>query len=89
MVAVFEFVCFNFAAQSVAVNAEKARGARLIAGGVLHGALDEAPFEFCERFIEQNAPVDHLADERFQLILHDYILRIPIEAAPRKKLRRN
>ena len=49
---VFELVFLDFAAQRVAVNTKKARGAAPIAVGMVHGALDEAPFEFCERLIE-------------------------------------
>jgi hypothetical protein len=80
--AVSELVFFDFAAEGIAVDAQDASGAGLIACGMIHGALDEAPFEFGERLVEQNSAVNHLADERFQLILHDSILRVLLGGPP-------
>jgi hypothetical protein len=71
--AVFELIFFDFAAERIAVNAEKASGARLVAAGMIHGTFDEAALEFGDRFVKQNAAIDHLADESFQLILHSYV----------------
>lgn len=79
--AVFKFVFLDLAAERVAVNAQKASGARLVARRMVHGAFDEAPFEFRECLIEQNSTIHHLANERFQLILHDAFLRIPLGGA--------
>ncbi len=73
--AVCETVLFDLAAQRVTVNTEKASSAALVAVGVVHGAFNEAPFKFGERFVEQDSAIHHLSDERFQLILHDFILR--------------
>lgn len=75
---VFEFVFLDLAAKRVAVNAEKAGSAGLVARRMVHGAFDEAPFEFCKRLTKQNSAIHHLPDERFQLILHDDFLRIPL-----------
>ena len=45
-------------------------GAGLIAVGAFQGALDEVLLEFNHGFFEQNAALDHLADQRFQLFFH-------------------
>lgn len=76
---VVELIFHEFAAEGVAMDSEGASGARLVAFLVLHHALNEAPLEFRHGFLEQNATVDQLRDERFQLILHNCILR---SAAP-------
>lgn len=87
MTAVFELVFSDFTAERVAVNAENSCGAALIAVGMFHGAFDEAPFKFGERFVEQNATIHHLSDERFQLIFHDSVLRVVLGAALRGQFR--
>ena len=53
--AVIELVFADFAAQGVAVNAEHFCGAALVALRAFQGALDEAFFEFAQRFLEQNS----------------------------------
>jgi hypothetical protein len=71
--AVFELIFLDFAAERIAMDAEQASGSRLIALGVIHSAFDKASLEFSERFVKQNAAIDHLANQSFQLILHSYI----------------
>lgn len=75
MAVAFELVLFELAAERVAVNSEDVSGAGLISLGVVHHALDEFLLKFREGFIEQNAPIHHLADQGFELILHERILR--------------
>ena len=65
-----DFVFVHFAAQGVAVDAEDFCGAGLIAVGALEGALDEFLFEFVDGFAEQDAALDHLTDEGFELFFH-------------------
>lgn len=75
MAVAFELVLFELAAERVAVNSEDVSGARLISLGAVHHALDEFLLKFREGFIKQNATVHHLADQGFELILHEKILR--------------
>jgi len=72
---VVEFVFRHFAAEGVAMNAEKFGGAALVAVGALQDALDEAFFEFPDRLIKQNSAFHHLPDQAFQLISHVRTLR--------------
>jgi len=58
--AVVEFVLGHFAAQGVAVNAEKFGGAGLVAVGAIQDALDETFFEFADGLVEEDATLDHL-----------------------------
>jgi hypothetical protein len=50
--ALIEFVDADLAAQCVAVNAEQAGGAGLIAIRAIESALDETLLEFIHRFVE-------------------------------------
>jgi len=52
-----ELVLFQFAAESVAMNAQGARGAGLVAFLAVHYVLDETPLEFRDRLLKQNAAV--------------------------------
>ena len=72
---VIEFVKVNLAAERVAMDAEEARGARLIAPRAVQYAFDEFLFEFVDRLIEMDPALHHLADESFELILHRSTLR--------------
>jgi len=54
-----ELVFGDFAAESVAMNAENFRGAGLIAVGALEDAFDEALFEFADGLIEEDAALHH------------------------------
>jgi len=56
----FEFVLADFAAEGVAVNAQDAGGAGLVAVGAVERLADELLFEFDDGFVEENAPFDHL-----------------------------
>lgn len=73
--AVVELVLADFAAQRVAVNAESFGGTGLIAIEAFQDALDELLFELGDGFFEQDAALDHHANQRFQLIFHDCTLR--------------
>src|SRR5262249_56669250 len=61
--------------RSVAVNAKKLRGARLVAVGAVQDAFDEPLLELLNGFVEKDSPLHHLIDEPFQLIFHDVTLR--------------
>lgn len=71
----FKLVFFELAAERVAVDSERARGAALVAFHMIHHTLDETALEFRKRFFEQDAAFHHLPDKGFQLILHNCILR--------------
>src|SRR5437016_1970426 len=70
-----ELVLIDLAAQSIAVNAKNFDRAGLVAVRAVQNALDEALFEFADRFIKQYPALHHLIDESFQLIFHDDTLR--------------
>ena len=82
MAVAVELMFIQLATQRIAVNAEHLSSARLIALGVVEHALDEFFLEFRERFLKQNAAVDHLANQGFELILHEKILRIASPQGP-------
>jgi hypothetical protein len=73
---VIEFVFANLAAERVPMNAQHFSGATLIAQRSFERSLDKTLFELSERFFEQDSSFYHLADEPFQLVLHDFALRI-------------
>jgi hypothetical protein len=75
---VIEFVFANLAAERVPMNAQHFCSAALIALRAFERSLDKAFFELPECFFEQDSAFYHLADEPFQLILHDFALRILI-----------
>jgi hypothetical protein len=66
------------AAESVPVDAEQARGARLVAAGPVQDALNELLFEFVDGLIELNATFHHLPDQGLQLIFQGCTLRTRI-----------
>jgi len=70
-----ELVFIDLAAQGVTVNAKNFGGAGLVAVRTVQNALDEALFEFTDRFVKENTALHHLVDETFQLIFHDGTLR--------------
>jgi hypothetical protein len=74
-VALFELVEFDFAAQGIAMNAQQAGGAGLIALGSVQGLADKSFLEFIDGFVKQDAMIHHLADQSFKLISHDGTLR--------------
>lgn len=67
---VVELVDFDLSAQCVAVDAEALRGSRLVPIGEFESVLDELLFEFGDGFLEENAALDHHADEGLELIFH-------------------
>ncbi len=81
MVPVIELIEVDLAAESVPVNPEQPRGARLVSTGPVQNALDEFFFEFVHCFVELNASLHHLPDQRFQLIFHRRTLRTRMFAA--------
>jgi hypothetical protein len=72
---VIQLVLRHFSAKRIAVDSQKLRGPALIAVGSLQNPLDEAFFEFPDRFIEQNSAFHHLSHKAFQLISHVRTLR--------------
>jgi hypothetical protein len=70
-----QLILGHFPAQRVAVNSQKLGSAALIAVGSLQNPLNEAFFEFPNRFIEQNSALHHLSHKAFQLISHVRTLR--------------
>ena len=70
-----EFVLAYFAAKSIAVDSQCFRAAGLIAVAAFQHAANEFFLEFTDCFFEQDSPLDHHSDERFQLIFHDFTLR--------------
>jgi hypothetical protein len=62
MSAMVELVEVDLAAQSIAVYAQKPRGAGLISVGTIENPLDEFFLEFVHRFLKQNASLHHLPD---------------------------
>jgi hypothetical protein len=76
MVAVgVELVLADLATQSIAMDAENFRGARLVAVSAVQDTLDETLLKFADSFVKENSPLHHLIDEAFQLIFHDGTLR--------------
>lgn len=56
-----QFVEVDLAAQSIAVNAQKPRGAGLISIGTIENPFNEFFLELVHRFLKQNASLDHLS----------------------------
>jgi hypothetical protein len=65
----------DFAAQRVAMDAQRLGGAALVSAGMFENAADEFFLELCHGFIEQNATLDHHSDQRIQLLFHVCMLR--------------
>jgi len=70
-----QFIEVDLAAQRIAVNAQEPSGSGLISIGTVENPLDEFFLEFVYCFLKQNASLDHLPDECFELIFHDLPLR--------------
>jgi len=64
------------AAEGVAVHAQFAGGAALVAFVLLQDGQDETFFELAYAFGIQNIAAVHLQDKRFQLIFHDASLSL-------------
>ena len=79
-----ELIEIDLAAERIAVNSEKASGARLVAVETVQHALDKFLFKFVDRFIEMDSALHHQANQRFQLLLHRSTLRIKMFAAEKK-----
>ena len=73
--AVFELIKTDLAAERVAMDAQDARSARLVAVRAVQRTLDEFLLEFGDCFVKENAAIHHLADESFKLIFHLRTLR--------------
>ena len=72
---VVEVVLRDFAAQGVAMDAERLGGAALIAAGMFQDAADEFLLELSHGLFEQNAAIDHHTDQRIQFLFHVCMLR--------------
>src|SRR5277367_6693698 len=72
---VVEVVLRHFAAERVAVDAERFGGAALIAAGMFQHAANEFFLELSQGLFEQNAALDHHAYQRIQLLFHVCMLR--------------
>jgi len=70
-----EVVLRDFAAQSIAMNAQRFGGAALIAAGMFQDAANEFLLKFGHGLVEQNATIDHHADQRIQFLFHVCVLR--------------
>jgi hypothetical protein len=77
---VFDLVEVDLPAESIPVDAEKLRGARLVSFGELQNPLDVLFLKFNDRFIEMDPAVDHQSYQRFQLIFHDRTLRMRVSS---------
>ena len=71
-----EFVNPDFTAESIAVDSQQARSARLVAARSVKHPHDEFFFKFIYCFVKMNTPLHHLSDQSFQLILHLSTLQI-------------
>src|SRR5712692_11521692 len=67
---VLQLVDADFAAERVAVDAEHARSARLIAVRAVEHALDELLLKLVDRLIEEDPAFHHLSNKGFELISH-------------------
>jgi hypothetical protein len=70
-----DLVEFDFPAQRIAMNAQEAGSAGLIAVGAVQSPADESLFELVDRLVKQNATIYHLANQGIELISHDGTLR--------------
>ena len=70
-----QLVQIDLAAERIAVNSKQPGGARLVAVKTFQHALDEFLFKFVDRFVELDPTIHHLANQRFQLLLHRSTLR--------------
>jgi hypothetical protein len=81
MVPVIELIEVDLTAECIPVNPEEARCARLVSAGPVQNPLNEFLFEFVHCFVELNASLHHLPNQRFQLIFHRRTLRTRMFAA--------
>jgi hypothetical protein len=71
-----QFVLSDLAIESVSVDAKNHSGLGLISTRFGKRRLNEPFFEFTHSFIQINLPFDHFSDEGFQLLFHEFILRV-------------
>jgi hypothetical protein len=69
-----QFVLGYFPIQSITMDSQNLRGLGLVTAGFGEGVLDESLFEFIHGFIQVNPALDHLSDEGFQLLFHNFFL---------------
>ena len=60
VMAVVQLIDADLTAQRITMDAQQARGARLVSIGAIEHALDELFLKFVHGFFEQNASLDHL-----------------------------
>src|SRR5216683_6985093 len=70
-----ELIEIDLAAERIAVNSKQPRGAGLVAVETLQHSFDKFLFKFIDRFIKMDSALHHLANQRFQLLLHRSTLR--------------
>jgi hypothetical protein len=77
-----ESIEIDLATERIAVNSKQPGGARLIAVETVQHPLDKFFFKFVDCFIEMDPAVHHLANQRFQLLLHRSTLRTRVVRRP-------
>jgi len=71
-----QFVLGDFAIKRIAMDAKNLGGLGLISTGFGESALNESLLEFAQSFVQINAAVDHFGDKGFQLLFHNFFLRV-------------
>ena len=70
-----QLIKVDLSAECIAVNSQETRGARLVAVETIQHALYKFLFKFVNRFVEMYSAIHHLANQRFELLLHRSTLR--------------
>ena len=71
-----EFVLDDLSIESIPVYAEEFGRLGLISTGLGEGALDELSFKLIHGFAEVDTPFDHFGHKGFQLLFHNFFLRV-------------
>jgi hypothetical protein len=71
-----QFVLDDFAIECVPVDAKYFGGLGLIPTRFCERVLDEFLLEFGKCFRQKDAPFDHFGHEGFQLLFHNFFLRV-------------
>lgn len=71
-----QFMLGNLTIQGISVDSKDLRGLGLISIGFGKRALDEFFFELAQAFIQINASFDHFGHKGFQLLFHNFFLRV-------------
>jgi hypothetical protein len=73
--AMVQLVLVDLAAECIAMNSQETGGARLVAVETVQHAFDKLLFKFVDCFLKMDTAIHHLANQRFQLLLHRSTLR--------------